>query len=220
MIEMMDLAEAASRIETFSDGSLTKRIGALENALRGATAASVRVAAPEVDVSLLQAGSVIKRAAGQVNVLIHTVGILVALPHILQEDEVVESLSLGAGNTGREFDLVTDRQIAEFKFIQWRGGSESIRQNSIFQDFFALAEADTHKRRVLYLLGLDYPLKFFTGGRALTSVMSKNETLRNSYRKLFGDRFARVSEYYAHRKDRVQIVDLTTVVPELRRMFG
>jgi hypothetical protein len=216
----MDLAEAASRIEAFANGSLTKRIGALESALTGLSAASVRTAAPEVDVALLQAGSVLKQAAGQVNVLIHAVGILVALPHILEQGEVVESMSLGAGNTGRELDLVTNRQIAEFKFIQWRGGSESIRQNSIFQDFFALAEADTQKRRVLYLLGLDHPLKFFTGGRALTSVMSKNETLRNSYRELFGDRFARVSDYYAHRKERVEIVDLTTVVPDLRRLFG
>jgi hypothetical protein len=95
----MDLAEAASRIEAFSDGSLTKRIGALENALTGATAISIRADAPDVDAALLLAGSVLKRAAGQVNVLIHAVGILVALPHILKDGEMVESLSLGAGNT-------------------------------------------------------------------------------------------------------------------------
>jgi hypothetical protein len=37
--------------------------------------------------------------------VIHAVGILTALPHILEHDERIETLSLGAGNTGRQFDL-------------------------------------------------------------------------------------------------------------------
>ena len=71
--------------------------------------------------------------------------------------EVVELLSLGAGNTGRDYDLETDRRIAEFKFITWRGGAEAIRQNHTFVDMFNLACADTTKRRVLYLLDADVP---------------------------------------------------------------
>ena len=69
-------------------------------------------------------------------------------------------MSLGAGNTGRSFDQETDRRVAAFKFIRWQGGPESIRQNSVFKDFFLLAEHDTVKRRYLYVLGNHYPLKF------------------------------------------------------------
>lgn len=54
--------------------------------------------------------------------IMHAAGIMVALPWILESGEIVESLSLGAGNTGRDHDLETNRRIAEFKFIDWRGG--------------------------------------------------------------------------------------------------
>ena len=52
---------------------------------------------------------------GQINVIVHAVGILVALPKILELGELVQSLSLGAGNTGRAHDLETDRRIDEFR---------------------------------------------------------------------------------------------------------
>ncbi|WP_283814259.1 hypothetical protein [Bradyrhizobium aeschynomenes] len=44
---------------------------------------------------------------------------MLCLPHILEEGEIVDYVSLGAGNTGRPFDLETNRRIAEFKFIHW-----------------------------------------------------------------------------------------------------
>ena len=156
-----------------------------------------------------------KQLAGQINVIIHAVGILAALPHILDKSEVVVELSLGAGNTGRNFDLETDRRIAEFKFINWKGGSESIRQNSLFKDFYQLAEAETEKARYFYVLGTEKPLKFLTGRRKLTSVMSRNASLAESFRKRFNDDFQVVREYYDYRKDRVKIVDLLPVLPEL-----
>ena len=52
--------------------------------------------------------------AGQVNVVIHALGILISLPYLLEDDEEIQSLSLGAGNTGRRYDLETDRRVAEF----------------------------------------------------------------------------------------------------------
>ena len=52
-----------------------------------------------------------KRLAGQINVTIHALGILMCLPHILEPDERVESVSLGAGNTGRDFDLETNVRV-------------------------------------------------------------------------------------------------------------
>ncbi len=38
-------------------------------------------------------------------------------------------------------------------------GSKTIRQNSLFKDFYLLAEHETHKKKVMYLLETPRPLK-------------------------------------------------------------
>jgi hypothetical protein len=67
--------------------------------------------------NLLESAIAFRRTAGQINVLVHSTSILLALPKILENGEVIEYLSLGAGNTGGLFDLETNHRIAEFKFI-------------------------------------------------------------------------------------------------------
>jgi len=140
---------------------------------------------------------------------------LICLPHILDANETVEYVSLGADNTGRLFDLETDRRIAEFKFIRWRGGAETIRQNTMFKDFFLLAQHPTRKRKYLYLLGTGHALKFMKGGRALTSVLSRNERLRRMFGETFGKWFLTVGEYYASQGRAVEIADVSPWLPEL-----
>jgi len=213
----MSLEAAARRLESFYRGELTDRLANLEGTFQGCdrVAAAQLCSGGQLDDSLIKAALVMKKVAGQINVVIHAVGILIALPRILERDERVEYLSLGAGNTGREFDLATDRRIAEFKFIRWRGGAETIRQNSLFKDFFGLAEAEGKRGRYLYVLGLTHPLRFFNGRRALSSVLSKNAAVAARYKELYGDVFTVVREYYNHRKERVEIVDLLERVPEL-----
>jgi hypothetical protein len=134
---------------------LTARIGALERSVQNRPASEIAalLAQEELDDELVGAARVVKAMAGQIHVLIHAAGILSALPHILERDEVIDYVSLGAGNSGREFDLETDRRVAEFKMIDWRGGSEAIRQNNLFADVFGLATADTDKRRFSELYG-------------------------------------------------------------------
>jgi hypothetical protein len=95
-------------------------------------------------------------------------------------------VSLGAGNTGRAFDLETNQRIAEFKFIHWQGGPESIRQNSLFKDFHEMAECETPKEKYLCVLGTEHGEKFFNGGRALSSVLKGNVTLRKKFTDKFG----------------------------------
>jgi hypothetical protein len=160
---MLSLVESAKNIQQFEVDSLKNRLSNLEDVFEGADkqASQVLGSKQNVTASLLDSAFVLKKAAGQINVIVHAVGILTALPHILKEGEAVQSLSLGAGNTGKAFDLETNWQVAEFKFIQWRGGPESIRQNSIFKDFYWLSEAETSKERYLYVVGLAHPLKFF-----------------------------------------------------------
>ncbi|SRR6266550_4167304 len=137
-VPKISLAKAAKRIEAFEQGSLTDRLSGLEALFENADRKrSVDFCgSQEVGFGLLQAALELKEVAGQINVLIHAAGILAALPSILKDSETVQTLSLGAGNTGRRFDLVTNRRIAEFKFIHWRGGAEAIRQNSLFKDFY------------------------------------------------------------------------------------
>jgi hypothetical protein len=122
---------------------------------------------------------------------------------------------LGAGNTGRAFDLETTLRVAEFKFIHWQGGAESIRQNSLFKDFYEMAEHETHKERYLYVLGTEHAVRFLSGGRALSSVLSRNETLRKNFTDKFGDRYRTVRDYYLDRKGRVVIQNISPFVPEL-----
>src|SRR6266851_1641833 len=97
----------------------------------------------ELNPNLLLAASKIKSVAGRINDVVHALGILVSLPKIINGNETIISMSLGAGNTGRLWDLETSKQVAEFKFIRWQGGPESIRQNGLFKDFFSLAEYET-----------------------------------------------------------------------------
>jgi hypothetical protein len=46
------------------------------------------------------------------------------------------------------------------------------------------------------VLGTEYPLKFLNGGRALKSVLSRNDTIRKAFYEHFGERFAKVRDYY------------------------
>ena len=219
---MNSLADAVEVIRRFERGSLTEQLGALERQLRGLRSDETPpiIESAGISPTLWAAAMVLKRAAAQVNTLVHGTGVLLALPRILAQDEFIINLSLGAGNTGREFDLETNLRIAEFSFIDWQGGAESIRQNNLFDDFFRLAEAKTEKTRYLYAKGLAHPLQFLQGGRALQSVMSRKESLRARFRSLHGGHFRTVREYYQFRKDRVQLVDLLQVVPELAPLAG
>ena len=141
----MVLSEAVELLGRLThERGLTGWIAGLEASLVGMRADHATAEIIGVDQSTLEAALLLKRAAGQINVIVHAVGILTSLPYILEPDEVVESLSLGAGNTGRKHDLETDRRIAEFKFIEWRGGAEAIRQNGVFSDLVNLV---TSQRR-------------------------------------------------------------------------
>lgn len=213
------LQRALAALASFaSPEEFTLRISELESSLTSLTReqAADRLVDESVDSSVFDAALMVKRLAGRINDIVHAVGILTALPHILEPGEIIESLSLAAGNTGRAYDLVTDRQIAEFKFIAWHGGPESIRQNGLFIDLFRLASADTDKRRVVYVTSTKEPLRFLNGNRALKSVLSRDASAALSFQELHGSSFSTVAEYYVTVRDLVKIVNLADVVPELQ----
>jgi hypothetical protein len=213
----LDLARAISLLQAFSGPDLARTLAVVETSVQGTTAESCATAVASFGAQneVLAAAGLMKRVAGQINVIIHALGILVCLPRILESGETVQYVSLGAGNTGRPFDLETNMRVAEFKFIWWQGGPETIRQNALFKDFYLLAEHATEKRKFLYVLGTEYPLKFFNGNRALSSVLDRNVGLQQQFRTTFGNRFRTVREYYDSRRHAVAIQDVSPWVAGL-----
>jgi hypothetical protein len=206
-----------SALARFTGPDLTTTLSRLEAAVRGVTVSDCTGFLEEAGAGrdALSAATELKRQAGQINVTIHALGILLCLPHLLEPGERVEYVSLGAGNTGRAFDLETNLRVAEFKFINWRGGPESIRQNSVFKDYLLLALHPTPKRKHLYLLGIDHALKFLRGGRALSSVLSRNDKLQRTFADRFGDAYQTVGNYYAAHAGDVRIEDVSPWLSDL-----
>lgn len=210
----MSIANAFKAMDVFQGVSLTKSLSNMEKEIVGHGVADMKTfcGGRGIDNTLMASAVSIKKLAGQINTIIHAAGILCALPHLLEPGEKVKSVSLGAGNAGRKFDLETNRRIAEFKFIDWRGGAESIRQNGIFKDFFELAEHDSRKRKFLYVIGTDYPLRFLNGGRVLTSVLSKQPALYTRLVEKYGVEIHTVRDYYRLTHRKVQIFDVSPFI--------
>ena len=212
----MELSRSVLAVQAFIGEDLSGRIAEIEGSLRNATIDSYprKLSASGATPDTLEAAGDVKRNAGQIDVVIHAVGMLLCLPHILSPGEVIEYVSLGAGNTGKAFDLETNRRIAEFKFIQWRGGPESTRQNSILKDFYKLAEFETTKQRFLYVLGATHPLAFLRGRRALASAL-KDHALQQEFFSKFGTDYKVVSDYYNARAHLVSVEDVSSLIPGL-----
>lgn len=117
----MRIDNVIQSIQKFRGDSLKSVLAALELSFTGRVgeASSAINRSNSVKLSLLAAAFQLKHAAAQIDEIVHAVGILCSLPEILKKEEVIQSLSLGAGNTGKHFDLETNQRIAEYKFIQW-----------------------------------------------------------------------------------------------------
>lgn len=210
----MSLTDELALIEKFKGGSLTKSIASYENEVAGMDTDGLALFCRDhgIDNQFVASALSVKQLSSQIDVIIHSSGILRSLPAILREDEIVESVSLGAGNTGRRFDLETNLRVAEYKFIDWKGGAESIRQNGIFKDFFELAEYETQKEKYLYVVGTAIPMKFFRGGRALTSVLSRYPKILVRIMEKYGSDVARVRDYYKIMQNEVRIEDIASTI--------
>ena len=206
-----DLYNAIEKLIYFSsNNNLTNKIAKIENDLNHHKSSFIAdyLSENQLDQGILESAIIVKKSISQIDVIIHALGIANLLKDILDDDEVVQELSIGAGNTNRPFDLVTNKRIAEFKFINWTGKQDTIRQNSVFKDFFELESYDTNKLKYLYVFDKDIVLKFFNNNRALKSVLSKNETTRNNFYNKYGNKYRTVSEYYKDTHQRVKIVEI------------
>ena len=210
----MSIDPAIQAIENFQGDSLTKSLSDMEALVRkmGLNEVQKFCDSHGIDDAFLASALSIKKVAGQINVIIHAAGILRSLHSILEPGEVIESVSLGAGNTGRKYDLETNYRVAEYKFIDWQGGAETIRQNAIFKDFFEMAEDETHKRKFLYVIGTEIPLKFFRSGRALSSVLSRRPEILSRIAAKYGPEIKQVCDYYALKSKEVNVCDVSSFI--------
>ena len=217
---MINITEAVNSVQKFIRDSLTSRISEIESVLQNKNKSEVVhfLDTEIINSQIISSAFSLKSIIGQINVVIHSVGILLSLPKILKEDEKIEYLSLGAGNTGRDFDLETNFRIAEFKFINWKGGAESIRQNSLFKDFYLLAESNNNKQKELYVIGKDIPLQFFNGNRSIESVLSRNNKLFFEFKNKYQEQFLVVKDYYNFKKDDVQLINLSDIIPGINQL--
>jgi hypothetical protein len=216
------IEDALRRIGRFRGSSITETIARIEKQLIGASLDVIRNhnSTIPIDRSLIFAAAQVKRASAQIDVVIHSAGILYSLPHILDPDEIVLSTSLGAGNAASEFDLVTDKRLAEFKFIYWQGGSESVRKKTFFQDYFKLVREPRSKAKYFYLLNTDVPLKFLSGKSASHRMLDRSAKLAADFEKRYGSKYPTVGDYYAAHKGEVCFVDLAKKVPALSEFIG
>jgi hypothetical protein len=191
------LAECVQEIARFSGTNLAAKIGELEFEFAGVDKAeiSARLHAASISHGLLEAARTIKRAAAQIDVVLHALGILVLLPSILGDGEKVESLSLGAGSAeSKRFDLETNRRVAEFTFIDWRG-NDSTRLQKIFKDFYRLAEFKTEKAKEMWLTDDTYVLKYLRSGSSVRTATHKYRDIWESFQSKYPE-IDQVSDYY------------------------
>jgi len=154
----------------------------------------------------------VKKQAGQVNVEIHAYGILLVLSEIMDDDDEIEYLSLGAGSTGKEFDVSTRKMFAEFKFAEWDDGSNTIRQNTFFWNYLELTIKETAKKKYIFCYNTAKAKDFLENSeRTLESVFSKAS--KGKKHEDYYDYKTVSGFYHEYRinhpdRERVEIVDL------------
>lgn len=203
-------------IKYYSNDKLNGVIYDLQHELKSKNISSVQqiINRDVTSTETLNAALEVKSVMGQINVVVHALGILNSLPYILDENEVIESLSLGADNASSEFDLITNKRIAEFKFITWRG-NDSMRLKTTFADYYNLVEYETEKEKYLYLTECSYFEKFLNGRRSFSSILSKNNKIANEFEAKYNNKYNFINEYYKDNKFKVNLISLNEIVPDL-----
>ena len=194
----MSIDKAIEAMVRFQGDSLAANISNIESRVqqKGLSEINDLCISSGINDDFLASALEVQKIADQINVIINAAGILRSLQGILELEEKVEYISLGSGNAGKNFDLETNYRIAQFKFINWNGGAESIRQKSIFNAFFELAEYETEKKKFLYIVGTEFPLKFFMGRRTLKSVLSRRPEILERIISKYGPDIEKVNQYY------------------------
>jgi len=84
----MEIEQAIKKINSFKDNALTGTLSDIEIGFRGATRSDTEHLCKKfsLDSDLISSALELKKASSQINVVIHAVGILLALPRILDDN--------------------------------------------------------------------------------------------------------------------------------------
>ena len=216
------ISSAISKVASFKGFSLADTIASIEknSVSAGVNGINQLRKSHNIDKQLLESASIVKHISAQIDVVIHSVGMIYALPYLLEQDEIIQGLSLGAGTAGSDFDLVTDKRIAEFKFIKWQGGSEAVRKKTLFQDYYKLVREETEKKKYIYLLNTEIPLKFLKGKSNILRLLSRNQSLRVDFQNRYKSRYDLVGDFFDAHKNVVQFVNLVDEIPDFSTLMA
>lgn len=211
------LGNAVSVLAAFLGAEpLTCAIASMERSLvgRSASEAGAMAAARGVSPDLMVAALTVRGSLGRLNDLIHAAGIVLALPHLLQDgEEIAVRPSLAAGNDpSRPFDLETDRRVAEFKLARWRG-ADAMRKRQTFKDLVMLAADRTGRRAELFVVGPE-PGRFLRTSRSTAAwALDRTPHARRVFGESFGSLEVSVAEFTERHAGHVQVTDLCDVLP-------
>ena len=170
------ILNALTVIEKFTNGDSKKALMELANQYIGKRADEI-----VTNQSTYEAAIIIKKASAQINEIVHAFGIINCLPSILQEGEIVESLSLASAASGEGIDLVTNIRIAEFKFSEWqKSNANGTRKRAICADYVSLLLNDDPRKKELYVFDAERISLYLQSKKAeWKHVLSKHPKLLN-----------------------------------------
>jgi hypothetical protein len=167
---------------------------------------------------LLSEAFTLRSHLGQLNDLIHAAAMTMALPHILEPNEVVAQPPWLAANGDRAhtFDLETNRRVADFKLAVWTG-KDAARKRALFQGLVHLAALPADQRPELYVAGAA-PLDFLrgSGSNAAWALNRGPESTKSLYLVRFQDLGMSIRDFTAGPAAHVKLTDLSDVLPPMQ----
>ncbi|MEN9335519.1 MAG: hypothetical protein RLZZ500_506 [Bacteroidota bacterium] len=167
--------DALQIVSDFKGSDLKEKLNKLRGGLLGKGKNNVKE-----PLHLYEAALVVKRISAQIDEMVHASGIIKCLPHILEDGEVIEDLSLASGADGAGIDLVTNKRIAEFKFSIWQEDkANGMRKRQVFGDLVQLHINPSKKKKEVYVMSYTSVIKFLNGKSKWENQLSKSGSLKD-----------------------------------------
>lgn len=212
-----ELVNAVADLASFLDRPLTQTIAKLEHDLDGCPDANVAsvIAESGIDGRLLAAAMFVRARLGRVSDIIHAAAIALILPKILEAGETLRRPSLAAGNDPQhQFDLETDKRVAEFKLARW-SGADAMRKRQLFKDLAHLAAVSGGRRRQLFVLGSE-PAEFLRASHSSVAwALNRFPAAQSEFMQHFGSTEVEVCAFTSSFGRDVEIVDLAQRWPAI-----